>query len=181
MLPAGVDLEQFRPIDRAEARRRLGEPGNRAPWVLFSSAAGQRNPVKRARLARAAFDVVRDHYPDAELKLLVDRPHEKVPLWINACNVVLLTSTREGWPNIIKESLACNVPFVSTDVSDLAAIAAVEPRCTVAEATPEALSRGLLAALRSDETSDLRRHVLAMEVGVIANRLKSLYERICPS
>jgi len=181
VIPSGIDLEVFRPIDRTEARHRLAQHGNTAPWVLFSSVQGPSNPIKRAGLARAAFELLRARRPDAELKLLSGRPHDQVPLWVNACDVALLTSTREGWPNIIKEALACNVPFVSTDVSDLREIADVEPGCTVARPTPEALAQGLLAALERSGATDLRRHVRQMELGAVARQLKDLYERVCPA
>jgi teichuronic acid biosynthesis glycosyltransferase TuaC len=46
-------------------------------------------------------------------------PHEEVPIWLNASNVVLLTSLHEGSPNVVKEALACNIPVVSVDVGDV--------------------------------------------------------------
>jgi glycosyltransferase involved in cell wall biosynthesis len=46
-------------------------------------------------------------------------PHEEVPIWLNASDVVLLTSLHEGSPNIIKEALACDLPVVSVDVGDV--------------------------------------------------------------
>ncbi|MEA5409980.1 glycosyltransferase [Haloarculaceae archaeon H-GB2-1] len=39
-----------------------------------------------------------------------------MPVWMNAADVLLLTSKREGFPNTVKEALACNLPVVSTDV-----------------------------------------------------------------
>lgn len=179
VLPDGIDLEHFRPLDRQEARRRLGEGDDAKPWVLFSSLHGPTNPIKRADLALAAFEYARGQCPDLTMKLLTGQTHDRVPLWVNACDVTLLASTREGWPNIIKESLACHVPFVSTDVSDLQAIATEEPNCVVAEATPVALGKGLLTAIRRGRSRSLRRHVADMDLANIGRHLRRLYERLC--
>jgi len=181
VLPDGIDLQQFRPLDRDEARRRLGLGDDRSPWILFSSVGGEANPIKRAPLAMAAVESLRRRRPDVQLKFLTGQPHERVPLWVNACDAVLLTSTREGWPNIVKEALACNVPFVSTDVSDLAAIAAVEPSCSVTEPRPETLADGLAKAIQHGRPTSLRRHVEWMELGAVAQSLGDIYRRLCPS
>ncbi len=179
-LPSGIDLNKFTPTDRAEARRRLGEEGNAAPWILFSSVT-RVNPIKRMPLASAAVELVRARLPDVELKFLTGQSPDTVPLWVNASNAVLLTSTHEGWPNIIKEALACNVPFVSTDVSDLKELVADEPTCAVADATPEALAEELLAVLGRQRPTTLRRHVECMDADVIARRLVRLYEDVLSS
>ncbi|MGA2258804.1 MAG: glycosyltransferase [Thermoguttaceae bacterium] len=181
VVPSGIDLDRFQPMDRMEARRRLGEGRDGSPWVLFSSLQGVTNPIKRAPLARAAIEVLQSTRPDVQLKVLTGVPHDRLPLWINACNAVLLTSTREGWPNIIKEALACNVPFVSTDVSDLAAIAEAEPNCFVADAVPQALARALAETLDYRGPSNLRRRVAPMAVDAIGHRLLGIYHRLCPS
>jgi glycosyltransferase involved in cell wall biosynthesis len=91
---------------------------------------------------------------------------------------VLLTSAHEGWPNIVKEALACNVPFVSTDVSDLRSIAEVDATCHVADATPEALAHYLLQTLQAGRPQTLRRHVEDMALPITAEKLVRLYERV---
>jgi glycosyltransferase involved in cell wall biosynthesis len=157
-----------------EARHALGFSNDTRPWVLFASFRSN-NAVKRPQLAMAAFRRAAERRSDLVLKTISGRPHHELPLWMSAANVVLITSTREGWPNVVKESLACNVPFVSTDVSDLGAIAAVQPSCTVTDATPNALADGILRAIDADSTSSLRSCVEAMSLPVIADQLRSIY------
>jgi hypothetical protein len=77
--------------------------------------------------------------------------------------------------------LACNVPFVSTDVSDLAAIAETEPNCFVADASPQALARALGETLDYRGPSNLRCHVEPMALDAIGRRLLEIYHHICPS
>lgn len=178
VLPDGIDLERFRPIDRMEARARLGHEGDRGPWIGFASYRGLSNAIKRAGLAEATMECVRCQLRSAKLKVLMGIEPEQMPLWVNALDVVLLTSTHEGWPNIIKEGLACNVPFVSTDVSDLSLIAELEPSCTVASPDPEDLARGILKALAAGRPPTLRRHVEGMSAGLIARKLVDLYRAV---
>jgi glycosyltransferase involved in cell wall biosynthesis len=177
VVPSGVDLQRFRPVDRMEARRKLGFPGDKRPWVLFATLRPH-NPIKRPELASAAFEYAKSRRPDLVMHTLSGRLHDEVQLWMGAANVLLMTSTREGWPNVVKEALACNVPFVSTDVSDLAAIAGVEPSCTVAEADARALGAGILNAIDCATPVTLRRHVEPMALTKIAEHVRSIYEEL---
>jgi glycosyltransferase involved in cell wall biosynthesis len=174
VVPDGIDLTRFVPRDRMEARRELGFAGDTRPWVLFASFRAE-NAVKRPQLAMAAFRRAAERRCDLVLKTISGRPHREVPLWMSAANVLLMTSTREGWPNVVKEALACNVPFVSTDVSDLATVAATQPSCTVTDAVPDALADGILRAIEEGSTSNLRSCVKTMSLPIVAERLRSIY------
>lgn len=108
VLPCGADLNRFRPQPRAEARAELGlDPGGR--YLLFP--ANPIRPEKRhdraAELARAC---------DAELLTGGAIDPERMPLWLNAANAVLVTSDYEGFGLIAVEALACDVPILSTPV-----------------------------------------------------------------
>jgi teichuronic acid biosynthesis glycosyltransferase TuaC len=106
VLPAGVDVRRFYPIDRAEARRRLGlDPEE--PYLLF--AADPARPEKRYDRALAVAGEV-------PLLSLGNVAPEQVPLWVNAANAVLVPSDREGFGLSALEALACNVPVLATPV-----------------------------------------------------------------
>lgn len=108
VLPCGADLERFRPLPRAEARSELGlDPVGR--YLLFP--ANPARPEKRHdRAARLAADA------EAELLTGGGIDPDRMPLWINAANAVLLTSDYEGFGLVAVEALACDVPVLSTPV-----------------------------------------------------------------
>lgn len=181
VVPSGINLSQFVPMSRKAARDKLGCADDTKPWVLFSSVGGLGSVTKRGDLAKSAMDLVREKIPDAQLKVLTDVPRELVPYWVNASDVILLTSPREGWPNIIKEGLACNVPFVATDVSDLKEIASRVATCFVCDPNATSLSRALVNVLDSEVTENLRELVSFMEIDNTAKRLVDLYESLAMS
>jgi teichuronic acid biosynthesis glycosyltransferase TuaC len=106
VLPCGVDLGRFAPIDRAEARARLSlDPDG--PYLLFPS--DPRRPEKRHDLALQVAGAT-------PLLSLTDVPPAKVPLYVNAANAVLAPSDREGFGLAVLEALACDVPVLATPV-----------------------------------------------------------------
>lgn len=117
IVPSGVDLNQFRPIEQEYARDYVGWD-TEGKYVLFPYSP----------------DYLRKNYPLAErvvkrtesktdmnisLETISGVPHEEVVYYINAADALLLTSKHEGSPNTVKEAMACNVPIVSTDVGDV--------------------------------------------------------------
>jgi teichuronic acid biosynthesis glycosyltransferase TuaC len=108
VLPCGVDLERFHPIARAQARSELGLDPDK-PYLLF--AADPARAIKRYDLALAlARDV------GVELLVLGGVEPTRAPLWFNAVNAVLMPSGHEGFGLAVLESLACDVPVLTTPV-----------------------------------------------------------------
>ena len=108
VLPCGPDLKRFRPMPRAEARRELGlDP--EAPLLFFP--ANPARPEKR-------YDRALELAGAAGVELLSGGGIDpgRMPLWVNAANAVLLTSDNEGLGLVALESLACDVPVLSTPV-----------------------------------------------------------------
>ncbi len=48
--------------------------------------------------------------------LIGNQPNERLRLWYSAADVSCLASLREGWANVLLESMACGTPVVATNV-----------------------------------------------------------------
>jgi glycosyltransferase involved in cell wall biosynthesis len=108
VLPCGPDLGRFRPLPRDRARRELGlDPGGR---YLFFPA----NPARAAKRADRAVELAAAS--GAELLTGGSIDPDRMPLWVNAANAVLVTSDHEGFGLACVEALACDVPVLSTPV-----------------------------------------------------------------
>ena len=108
VLPCGPDLGRFRPLPRAEARRELGlDPDGR--YLLFPA-----NPARPEKRADRAAELAAAS--GAELLTGGSIEPERMPLWVNAANAVLVTSDYEGFGLACVEALACDVPVLSTPV-----------------------------------------------------------------
>ncbi len=126
VLPCGVDMERFKAMPRARARGMLkleahtpSEPhapspskissGPQIPYVLFPADPGRSE--KRYDRALALAKAV-----GARLLTLGGVEPEQVPLYVNACNAVIVPSEREGFGLAVLEALACDVPVLATPV-----------------------------------------------------------------
>ncbi len=116
VIPNGVDFEKFKIIDREEALKKTGF--NNKKHVLFI-ADPERNE-KNFMLAKQAVNYLADD--NVVLEVINNVKNDLIPYYMNAADLLILTSTREGSPNVIKEALCCNLPVVSTDVGDVAEI-----------------------------------------------------------
>jgi glycosyltransferase involved in cell wall biosynthesis len=173
VLPCGPDLGRFRPLPREQARRELGlDPSGR--YLLFP--ADPERPEKRADRARELA-----HACGVELLTGGSIEPERMPLWVNAANAVLVTSDYEGFGLAGVEALACDVPVLSTPVGAapyaLADIAgtlcapfdlqlwrdAVQPHLTAADPRIDGVARAasLSAARMAERTIVAYRDVLA--------------------
>ena len=175
VLPSPVDLTVFSPRDKTEAKALLGYPNCGEKWVLFNSL-DLRNRIKRFDLAQSAFAIAQSNLGNLRLRLATNLPHDQMGLFVSACDVILCTSEKEGWPNSVKEALACNVPFVATDVSDLRDIAAVDSSCRVCPADPAVIASNICDVVADERPRDLRRHVAWMSVDSIAEQLAGAYQ-----
>lgn len=175
VIPHGVDMERFRPIPQAVARDRVGWDPETAQ-VLFPYAAGR--AVKDYPRAESVVRATDERFDaPVELRTLSGVPHDRMPLYLNAADALLLTSTHEGSPNAVKEAMACALPVVSTDVGDVGTLLDGVTNSHVSR-TDDGLVDGLVDVLRSGEPSDGRRHVEPLGLARMGERIVSVYESV---
>lgn len=173
VIPSGLDLDLFRPGSRREARRELGLPSDQ-PLVLF--AGDPRRPVKRFFLARAALARLPAAL-GAELVVARGLAPERIPLYLNACDVLLCTSAHEGSPNLVKEALACDLPVVSTRVGDVPQRLADLPNCAVVDPDAASIAAALLGVLESGRRGCSRHSVQDLDEKLLAAKIVAVYRR----
>jgi glycosyltransferase involved in cell wall biosynthesis len=144
VIPNGVDAQRFAPLDRREARARLGIPADQRLIV----SVGHLSPRKGFQRVIGVLPRLFDTYPTLslavvggsgverdnarELQRLVRAPEvagrvvlagaqspDMVRVWLSAADLFVLASDFEGCPNVIWEALACGLPVVAKTVGDI--------------------------------------------------------------
>ena len=174
IIPSGLDLDLFRPYPQPEAQLRLNfQPGFR--YILFAASPG--NPIKRYGLAQAAVERLD---PRFRAKLIVASAVDPtlMPIYMSACDVLLLTSLHEGSPNVVKEALACNLPVVSTDVGDVRERISKVEGCVLCERDDsQVLAAALTAVLDRSQRVAGRAAVHELDELLLTRKVIGVYER----
>jgi len=144
LVPEGIDTDLFHPINRTEARARLGLPADGAVILFVGNLLRSKGAgilvEACAQLARAEREftcyLVGRGRDEARVRSLIarhelanrviltgSRPLAELPDWYSACNIVTLPSYSEGIPNVLREAMACGRPFVATRVGGIPEIA----------------------------------------------------------
>lgn len=145
VIPCGVNLDLFQPVDRETARRELGLNGNKT--VLY---VGRIEPLKGlSQLVKAMAELPesagtklhiiggdeQSRHEIAHLRKLVRRlkltdsvtfwgivDHERLPYFYSAADVCVIPSYYESFGLVALESIACGTPVVTTSVGNLKSI-----------------------------------------------------------
>lgn len=170
-IPFGVDIERFRPIPRAAARSRIGWTTNR-PVVLFPY-----DPDRQVKDYPLAERVMTRIEADVELRVVDAVPHDEMPYYMNASDVLLVTSRRESGPMTVKEAAACNLPVVSTDVGFVRDTVGDMRNCVVAD-NVDTLARAVDRVIADGRRTNARSHVETLGLDEMGDRLIALYRRL---
>jgi glycosyltransferase involved in cell wall biosynthesis len=159
VLRNGVDLQLFRPVDREGWRRRLGF---RRATLL---SVGNLVPLKGHDLAIQALRLL----PEMDLVIIGNGPEraalgalargpgvgdrvtfagtlgqEDLRHYYGAADALVLASSREGWANVLLESMACGTPVIASNVGGTPeVVTAPEAGLVMEERTPEALAQAV--------------------------------------
>jgi glycosyltransferase involved in cell wall biosynthesis len=176
VVPNGVDERTFREFeDRAPARERFGF-GDDEVVALFAATKPD-IPRKRRPLAEAACaDASERLGRPVRLYIARDVAPDQMPSLMNACDLLLHTSSLEGSPNAVKEALMCNLPVVATPSGDIAELLdGVEPSFVC---DPDARVLGEAIAACAGKRSNGREVAARLKAGNVAQRLMGIYDRL---
>ena len=173
VIPTGVDLQLFYPMPQIGARNTLGLPiGQRL--VLFGG--NPENPIKRYELARHAVEQL-DRSLDTKLIIANGISHNLMPLYMNACDTLLVTSLHEGSPRAVREALACNLPVVSVDVGDIRQrIGHVEGCVLCPDDLVSSITAGLARVLEDRRRVDGLQEVIHLDERLLVQKVIKVYE-----
>jgi len=196
----GIDADRFFMLPRNLAREKLNLDQDKK--IILS--VGSLIPLKGHHLTIEAMqDILRD-IPAAHLYIagkgekeenlkkqvlengLLDHvsflghvANEELNQWYSAADVFCLASSREGWANVIMESMACGTPVVATNVWGAPEIITNEKVGILVERSVDAISRGLIDALNRDWDQDMiLEHVSKRTWDVVAREVKDVFDCI---
>ncbi len=174
IIPNGVNLELFCSIDKTRAQDILHLSPEKKN-ILFLGYV--KDPRKNFKLLENAIADIQE-----EIKLITPFPSKRdsIPIYLNACDAIVLTSKNEGSPNIIKEAMACNCPIVATDVGDIKWILGNTEGTYVTDFDHVDLSNKLKACLkfsREKKRTNGRNRIIELELDTasVADRIICIY------
>ncbi len=193
VLRNGVDCERFRPLDRTEAwkaagvdtRYVLAAVGNLVPEKGHDHVIEALAQVPDATLVRVGEgpeaaklrEAARRAGVAERIRFLPVRPQAALASIYSAADVLVLASSREGWPNVVLEAMACGTPIVATNVGSVSEIVyKPETGIVVLERSAAALAAAIRTILaRPLDREAPRRRALEFGWGEVASRQRTLF------
>ena len=209
VIPCGVDASLFYPRDRGEARNQLGLDGRGV--LLF---VGRFDPLKGLDVLLhviAAMDEPApqllivggdpaDHAEGRRLAALTSRlgldervrfegavPQERLPLYYNAADALVMPSYYESFGLAALESMACGTPVVAARVGGLASLVRDwDTGCLVTGHCPDTFAQRLEAILGHPDLRETmgqaaRKYARELTWGAVARELLGLYRELLDS
>lgn len=165
VLRNGVDLNRFSLVDRESVRRRLGWSRPTLLSVGFLIDRKGHDLVMRALLDLPGMDLVivgdgplREelHALPATLgigervRFMGEIPQDQLRDYYGAADGLVLASSREGWANVLLESMACGTRVVATNVWGAPeAVTAPQAGVLIEQRTPQAIAKGVISLLQT--------------------------------
>jgi teichuronic acid biosynthesis glycosyltransferase TuaC len=178
VIPCGVDTRLFRPSDRSVARNTIGViHENRR--IVFFPAKSVRDSNKGLHLLVEAIGRIGGARQFRILKggLI---PHSLMPAYFNACDVSVQLSEFEASPMVVKEAMACNCAFVSTDCGDVAALFRGRPGYYICKRNVDDIAEKIKLCVETGGFVDGRTAIVENHLTAdgVAERVVQFYEEI---
>jgi len=167
VIPVGVDLSRFKPLDKNIVKEKFGFD-SKDKIILY---IGRLEREKRIDLLIESFKKLNS---ETNVKLVIvgdgpergrlvaqaetpnilflgTLPHERIPEILNCAEVLVLSSEYEGMPTVVLEAMACGIPVVSTNVGDVNALVIDGKTGYLAKANAEDLKEKISIVVNNSE------------------------------
>jgi glycosyltransferase involved in cell wall biosynthesis len=195
VLRNGVDTALFHPMERAHARSELALPdgplvlgvGNLVPEKRFDLLIHAIAGLPHARLLivgegrlRGYLGALAARVAPARVMFHANMAQSQLRMAYAASNVLGLPSAREGWPNVLLESIACGTPVVAAGVGGVPEMLRPGAPGIIVDGADVVQWRTALDALvRKDMApDDVRRYAFAFDWEEIVTRQCNLYDGV---
>jgi teichuronic acid biosynthesis glycosyltransferase TuaC len=194
----GVDTERFQPCDAKSARKQLGLPEegfivvsvgslieSKGHHLLIGAVAELARSFPKLRLYilgdgvyRSRLDkLVREKKLQNSVFLSGTRPNEELNLWFSAADLSCLLSSREGWPNVVSEALACGTPVLATRTGGIPEIISSPELGMFVERNVQSIAVGLERALTKPwNREEIARHSRSRSWDTVAAEVEAFLE-----
>jgi teichuronic acid biosynthesis glycosyltransferase TuaC len=199
----GVDAERFQPRDAKSARKQLGLPEEGHLIVSVGSLIES----KGHHLLIAAVTELARSFPQLRLYILGEgvyrstleqsvkekklqdrvlffgtRPNEELNLWFSAADLSCLMSSREGWPNVVSEALACGTPVLATRAGGIPEIISSPELGMFVERNVQSIAVGLERALTKPwNRAEIARHSRSRSWDAVAAEVEAFLQSKIPA
>jgi len=140
VIPNGFDDNIFKYIPKEHARKKLGLPtdkriliniGNLVPekgqkYLIeaFANVRKERDDVLLIIIGSGRLEVflrkqIKKLGLERSVFIVGHRPHNEIPLWMNAADFLVITSITEGNPAVLFEALGVGLPVIATRVGGI--------------------------------------------------------------
>ncbi|MCX6842133.1 MAG: glycosyltransferase [candidate division WOR-3 bacterium] len=121
VFPNGVDLSNFRVLDKSEMRKELGLPTDQFLVVFVGHFIERKGPHRVLEAIEPLYGVSALMLGAGPIRLRSSKivfsgpvAHSEMPRYLSAADAFVLPTTNEGCCNATLEAMACGIPIVSS-------------------------------------------------------------------
>ncbi len=174
IMPPGVNLEVFKPLDREECRKTLGlDPGKKYVFFPYDPAVAR----KRFDLVREGVRLARAEVPELEILQVAGIAQNRLPVYYNAADMLLLPSQAEGSPNAVKEAMAVNLPVICAEVGDARELIGPTEGCYIVPREAPVIAQKIVEVCRRNARTNGRQWIAKWSLEGAASKVLGVFDQ----
>lgn len=199
VIPNGLDLQKFKPIDKLKAKEDLNLPVDKN-LILFGAMKSTKDKRKGFQYLKSAINVLSEDFDfeaivfgnsgkDDQLNIPINYmgnfPDNMLTKLYSAADVFVAPSVQDNLPNTVMEALACGTPSVAFDIGGISDMITHKENGYLAKPfDTDDLARGIEWVVEHDQrkkvlSDNSRKHVENnFELKYIAKKYADLYSQI---